>query len=177
MTRIITMTANSEDLVREEISELATAVVAAAVSSGTTLASAESLTAGELVARLVDIPGASACVRGGATCYAWDTKASILGVNRDLLEQRGAVCAEVAVQMSQGASALYDADIGIATTGVAGPGSDARGVAEGTVYIAVYERGGEARVTLCHFEGDRSQIRLQSVREALSLTLNTLVGG
>ena len=88
---------------------------------GLTVATAESLTGGGLVARMVDVPGASHVVRGGACTYAVDTKASVLGVSRARLDQTGPVDEQVARQMAEGARVLFGAAIGLSTTGVAGP--------------------------------------------------------
>jgi len=92
---------------------------------GLTVATAESLTGGGLVARMVDVPGASHVVRGGACTYAVDTKASVLGVSRARLDQTGPVDEQVARQMAEGARVLFGAAIGLSTTGVAGPGPPA----------------------------------------------------
>ena len=88
---------------------------------GLTVATAESLTGGGLVARMVDVPGASHVVRGGACTYAVDTKASVLGVSRARLDQTGPVDEQVARQMAEGARVLFGAAIGLSTTGVAPP--------------------------------------------------------
>jgi len=76
---------------------------------GLTVATAESLTGGGLVARMVDVPGASHVVRGGACTYAVDTKASVLGVSRARLDQTGPVDEQVARQMAEGARVLFGA--------------------------------------------------------------------
>lgn len=111
------------------------ALVGELAARGLSIATAESLTGGALVARLVDIPGASRVVRGGVCTYATDTKASVLSVSRERLELTGPVDAEVAKQMASGARALFGADIALSTTGVAGPGS-ADGHEAGTVHVA-----------------------------------------
>lgn len=88
---------------------------------GWTLAVAESLTGGAVCARLVDVPGASRVLRGGVTAYATDLKASLLGVDDELLAARGAVDPDVAAAMAAGVRERLGADVGLATTGVAGP--------------------------------------------------------
>ena len=145
-----------------------------------TVACAESLTAGLVAARLADAPGASAVLRGGVVAYATDVKAGVLGVDEGLLGARGPVDEDVALAMAAGAARLLGADVGVATTGVAGPGP-ADGVAAGTVVLAVAGRGGGARgvgagapgqgalVRRVHLGGDRSQVREASVRSALAL--------
>ena len=110
---------------------------------GLTIATAESLTGGGLVARLVDVPGASHVVRGGACTYAVDTKSSVLGVSESRLSMTGPVDEEVARQMARGARSLFGADIGVSTTGVAGPGP-ADGFEAGTVHIACAHPAGRS---------------------------------
>ena len=134
---------------------------------GLTLATAESLTGGALCARLVDVPGASAVLRGGVCTYSTDTKAKILGVPTSLLDAHGPVHAEVAQYMAQGVRSLLGADLALATTGVAGPGP-ADGHDAGTVFIALAWPGGAVTQEL-HLEGDRQAIRNQAVNAALAL--------
>lgn len=86
-----------------------------------TVAVAESLTGGRVAAALTAVPGASAVLRGSVTAYATDLKASVLGVDPALLSRSGAVDPEVARQMAVGVRRVCGADVGIATTGVAGP--------------------------------------------------------
>ncbi len=86
-----------------------------------TVATAESLTGGLLGAALSSTPGASSTYRGGAVLYATDLKATIAGVDPMLLEQRGAVDADVAAAMADGVRERFGATFGLATTGVAGP--------------------------------------------------------
>ena len=99
-----------------------------------TIATAESLTAGLISAGLADVPGASAVLTGGAVTYATNRKASVLGVSQELLAQRGAVDAQVAREMAQGALRLFDANLAVSATGVAGP-TEQDGHRVGTVFI------------------------------------------
>ena len=99
----------------------ATQVLADLALRGETIACAESLTGGSLMARLVDVPGASRVLRGGVVAYAHDVKAVLLGVPATLLATRGAVDPDVAIAMAAGACRVFDTDWGVATTGVAGP--------------------------------------------------------
>ena len=103
---------------------------------GQTVAVAESLTGGMLCSALVEVPGASAVVRGGVVAYATELKHRLLGVDAGLLAAHGPVDPEVAAQMAHGVRELLGADWGLATTGVAGPGPQ-DGIAAGTVYVAV----------------------------------------
>ena len=133
-----------------------------------TVAVAESLTGGRVAAAMTAVPGASAVLRGSVTAYATDLKARVLGVDAALLSRVGAVDAEVARQMALGVRKLCGADVGIATTGVAGP-SEQDGKAVGTVYVAVVGPDPDnAVVTPARLEGDRGQIQAAATRLALS---------
>lgn len=139
---------------------------------GLTIATAESLTGGGLVARLVDVPGASHVVRGGACTYAVDTKASVLDVSESQLAATGPVDEQVARQMARGARSLFGADIGLSTTGVAGPGP-ADGFEAGTVHIACAHPTGEEH-RLLHLGGDRAAVRAGAIGAALALVRDVL---
>lgn len=144
-------------------------LIARAAARGWWIATAESLTAGALVARLVDAPGASAAIAGGAACYSYEAKTRVLGVDADLLSATGAVTAEVATAMADGALRLYGADLAVSTTGVAGPGPDESGVAEGTVFLGLARKGGRTVTRELRLSGGRAQIRARTVEAALLL--------
>lgn len=139
-------------------------------SRGWRLAVAESLTGGALCSNLVGVPGASDVVAGGVVAYATEIKRSMLGVDAGLLAREGAVHPDVASQMADGvrtALALdgHPVDVGVATTGVAGPASP-EGKPVGTVYVGVSTPWGtQSRGFL--FAGDREMIRDQSVDAAV----------
>jgi nicotinamide-nucleotide amidase len=153
-----------------EIAEAAGALIRGLTELGRTVAVAESLTGGLVAAALTAVPGASVVFRGSLTAYATDIKGSLLGVDWDLLAAEGAVHPEVAVQMSIGVRGMMGADVGLATTGVAGPTrQDGRPV--GLVYVAVCDYDGAVMVTECRFSGDRDAVRRQSVLEVLRLAL------
>jgi nicotinamide-nucleotide amidase len=150
-------------------------VVAALVGAGRTVATAESLTGGLVCAALTDVPGASAVVRGAVVAYATGLKAQVLGVDPDLLATGGAVQAEVARQMATGVCRVLAAEVGVATTGVAGPDpQDGRAV--GTVFVAVAAQG-RVLVRELALAGDRATIRARTVDAALGLLLEALVAG
>lgn len=151
--------------------QLAT-LIAELTGRGLTIATAESLTGGGLVARLVDVPGASRVVRGGVCTYAVDTKASVLGVSQSRLELTGPVDEDVARQMARGARSLFGADIGVSTTGVAGPGP-ADGFEAGTVHIACAHPAGEEH-RLLRLQGDRAAVRAGAIDAALLLVRDVL---
>ena len=154
------------------MASLPAAVLRALDDRGWSIAAAESLTGGRVTASLVDIPGASAHVRGGIVAYATDVKASQLGVDADLLAARGAVDAEVAQQMARGVRLALGADVGLATTGVAGPDPQ-DGMPVGTVHVAVVtpEKTAVASLTL---SGSRDEVRTSAVRSVLELALTVL---
>lgn len=135
---------------------------------GKTLATAESCTGGLLGKRITDVPGASAVYLGGVISYAYAVKTELLGVDSALLEEKGAVCEEVAVQMAQGARKLLCADYALATTGNAGPGADPKNPNVGEIYVACAseEKTVCKRLTL---RGDREENRAAACREALLL--------
>lgn len=149
-------------------------VIAAAAARGWMLATAESLTAGAVVARLADVPGASAAIAGGAACYSYEAKTRVLGVDPDLLTATGAVTAQVAAAMAEGALALYGADLAVSTTGVAGPGPDARGVAEGTVLLGLARRDRPTLTRELRLSGGRAEVRSRSVDAALAMLAEAL---
>ncbi|MDO4791263.1 MAG: CinA family protein [Buchananella hordeovulneris] len=139
----------------------AAALVATLLEQKLTLATAESLTAGLVSATVGQIPGASAVLRGGATTYATDSKAAVLGVEADLLREHGPVHPEVAAQMARGAARLFAADVAVATTGVAGPGPHG-GHPAGSGYIAIHfgnARPDETIVEPFTVAGDRNEVR------------------
>ncbi|QUH00915.1 CinA family protein [Saccharopolyspora erythraea] len=132
---------------------------------GETVATAESLTAGILSAALTDVPGASDVVRGGVVVYATDLKASLLGVDRVVLDEHGAVHPAVAEMLAVGVRARCGADWGIGLTGVAGPDPQ-DGVSPGTVHLGFAGPSG-ATVRSVHLGGDRHSVRAAAVRVAL----------
>jgi nicotinamide-nucleotide amidase len=154
---------------------LAGAVLAALAERGWTAATAESLTGGLVAATLVDVPGASRVLRGGVVAYATDLKGSVLGVDVALLAAHGAVHPEVARQMAAGVRRVAGADVGIATTGVAGPDPQ-DGFAPGTVHVAVVTPEAE-RVISAVLPGGRAEVRHGAVTTALRLALDLVRGG
>ena len=150
----------------------AAAVVSAAAAAGLTVATAESLTAGLVAAGLGAGPGASAVLLGGVVAYANNVKKKVLGVDGALLASAGSVDAEVARQMAAGARRVLGADIGVATTGAAGP-EPHDGKPVGCVFIAVAAPD-QTVVREFSFSGDRAAIRGQACNEALILLAGVL---
>lgn len=152
-------------------------LVAELTERGLTIAIAESLTGGLLAARVVSVPGASVVLTGGVVAYATELKASLLGVDGALLAERGAVDAEVARQMADRVRTVCavegrPADLGLATTGVAGPDPQ-DGHAPGTVFVGVASPRGIRSVAL-RLAGDRDDIRRASAERALGEALGEL---
>mgnify|MGYP002742427987 CR=1 FL=1 len=152
--------------------EAARWLLSSAESRGLTVAVAESLTGGEVVSALVSVPGASAVVVGGVVAYATRIKSQVLGVDERRLERTGPVDGGVAEQMASGVAALMGADLGLATTGVAGPGP-ADGHPAGTVHVAVVAPWGQRHREL-RLSGDRPQIRRATVMEVCELAIGFL---
>ena len=151
---------------------VARALLQAAADHGVTLAIAESLTGGQVSSSLVEVPGASRVLVGAVVAYATRIKAQVLRVDAAHLELTGPVDRDVALQMAYGVRRLLGADLGLATTGVAGPGPD-DGHPAGTVHIAVVAPWGQRHREL-HLSGDRSQIRCATVMEVCELAIGFL---
>lgn len=124
---------------------------------GASLATAESLTGGQLAARLTSVPGASRVFRGGVVSYATEVKRDVLGVPAEVVDRHGVISPECAVAMAEGARALVVATYALSTTGVAGPDPQ-EGWAPGTVFIGV---AGPARAWAIPLSltGDRAAIQ------------------
>ncbi|WP_406725188.1 CinA family protein [Streptomyces sp. GD-15H] len=164
------------------MSSQAVEVVRLLTVNGGTLAVAESLTGGLVAAEITSVPGASKVFRGSVTAYATELKHELLGVDATLLAQRGAVDPQVAAEMAAGVRKALGTDWGIATTGVAGPDPQ-DGQPVGTVYVAVCgpsatDSGfaGGGKVEHLRLNGDRAEIRMESVRSVLALLLGELAG-
>jgi nicotinamide-nucleotide amidase len=158
-------------------------VLQALEARGKKLAVAESLTGGMLSSNIVSVSGASKVFLGSVVAYQNEIKNSILDVPHNLLEARGAVSAEVAVAMADGAREKLSAAAGVAldrvvalsTTGVAGPESD-HGKPSGTVFIALAGPGIETRAQEFSFEGSRTQVREAACLAAIEMLRDYLLG-
>ena len=104
---------------------------------GLTLATAESCTAGNIAAVITAIPGSSHFYKGGIIAYSDEVKVNLLGVNPETLEENGAVCEEVVIEMAKGAMKSMNSDCAVATSGIAGPTGGTPEKPVGTVWIAV----------------------------------------
>ena len=138
-----------------------------------TLATAESCTGGLVGAALTSLPGSSAWYRGGVIAYANELKSGLLGISPELLAAHGAVSAQTAQAMAEGARAGTAADFAVSITGIAGPGGGTPGKPVGLVFLAVASPAGTA--TFEHrFPGARPEIRAAATRAALRHLLDAL---
>lgn len=159
------------------LSKLATELVAEAAQRQLTVATAESLTGGLVASSLTSVAGASAVFRGGVVSYATEVKRELLGVDGDLLAAVGAVDGQVAGVMAERARVVTgtdgrDTDIGIATTGVAGPDTQ-DGHPVGEVFVAVATKS-VTRVERFEFSGSRNEIRTSAAAAAIELALEVV---
>jgi PncC family amidohydrolase len=135
---------------------------------GLRLATAESCTGGLIASRLTDIPGSSDYYLGGVITYANQVKAKQLGVRPDTLLVHGAVSRETVLEMAEGVRQALHAEIGLAVSGIAGPGGGTPDKPVGLVWIGLSASGyQQAWSTL--FPGDRLQVKAQAVEQALRL--------
>ena len=131
-----------------------------------TISVAESVTGGELAAALTKLPGSSEVFLGGVVAYSNESKIRDLGVSKRLIKKFGVYSEEVALQMASGVREKFNSDWSIASSGVAGPGSDAQFPA-GSIWIAIIGPQGSQNIRLS-LQGSREQIRLGAVTSALA---------
>lgn len=144
--------------------------------SGLSIGVAESCTGGLIAARLTDIPGSSDYFTGGVVAYSNDIKMSLLDVPRSTLDLYGAVSKETAVAMARGIRELTSSGLGLAVTGIAGPGGGTPAKPRGLVYISLaYGDGAICRE--CRFPGERADVRRCTVDAALDLVKQFLLSG
>ena len=136
------------------------------------MSTAESLTGGQVAARLTAVPGASASYRGGVVAYATDLKVSVLGVPESVVAAHGVVSAECVEAMARGVRDLTGSTYGVATTGVAGP-SRQEGKPVGTVYVGLSGPASDVVLQL-DLVGDRAAIVGRTVEEALTALVDLL---
>jgi len=153
--------AEEEETIQEIVLELCRA-------RGLTLATAESCTGGLVAARLTEIPGSSDVFRGALVAYADDVKVEQLGVDPAVLAAHGAVSAETAEAMAQGARTRFGVDVAVSVTGVAGPGGGTPEKPVGLVFIHATGPDGDEALRF-EFPGERDWIRTRSAVAALHL--------
>lgn len=119
-----------------------------------TIGTAESCTGGRIAEAIIAVPGASKYFKGGIISYVNEVKENLLGVSHDLLEEKTAVCEEVAIAMVQGACRALNTDYAIAATGIAGPSGGTKEIPVGTIWLAC---GSPDRVVTCKVEEDHGR--------------------
>lgn len=140
---------------------------------GWTIAVAESCTAGRVGDMITSVPGSSDYFLGGVISYSNKAKVALLGVSPESLEAEGAVSESVARQMAEGARRAFGADVGVSTTGIAGPGGGCPSKPVGLVFIAV--SAGDRTVCSRHvFPGARDEVKTRSSESALALVRDLL---
>ncbi len=157
--------------------DLAARVVSLACEKGLTVGTAESCTGGLVAGALTAVPGSSAAVRGGVVSYAIPVKHEVLGVPYEGVlgvPEVGAVSAECARAMAEGARRVLGCDLCVSLTGIAGPGGAEPGKPVGTVWMGV-ARAGQTQALRSLFEGDREHVRHQAVYRALELLCEALL--
>ncbi len=141
---------------------------------GESMAAAESCTGGLIAAACTSVAGSSDWFERGFVTYSNAAKTEMLGVPVTLITAHGAVSEPVVRAMAEGALAHSAADWSVAVTGIAGPGGAVPGKPVGTVWLAVARRGEVPRMQLLQLGGDRTEVREQTVRQALQSLLDAM---
>ena len=131
-----------------------------------TVATAESCTGGMIASAITDVPGSSGIFGYGMVTYSNEAKRKILGVQKETLEQFGAVSAETAFEMAKGLKRVSGEDVAVSVTGIAGPGGGSVEKPVGLVYLGL-SNGDEVFIKKNLFSGSREEIRRQTVDTAL----------
>ncbi len=146
-------------------------LIAICKEKGLTLGSVESMTSGAFGAEIASVPGASAVYLGGVITYSALIKEKVVGVPKELIDEKGVVSSEVALSMAEGGHKVLGADIVIAVTGNAGPTAEPGQAEVGEVCFGVY--GPLGRETLQKkFSGERNEIRSMATKEMVHLALS-----
>ena len=138
------------------------------------LAAAESCTGGWIAKSITDKAGSSVWFDMAVVSYSNEAKTNILKVSPDTLEEHGAVSEQTVIEMVEGLLEVSSADIGVAVSGIAGPGGGTEDKPVGTVCFAWALRGQAPRTAIQHFEGDREEVRRLSVECALNGCLHQI---
>jgi nicotinamide-nucleotide amidase len=149
----------------------------AAMLRGRTIATAESCTGGLLAARLTDRAGSSAYVRGAIVAYSDDVKVSQAGVSAQLIERHGAVSAEVAQALAEGARERLATDLGVGVTGIAGPDGGSEDKPVGLVWLTVAGPGEAVMTRSVNLPGARADVRDRATTVAMHMIRRALLGG
>jgi len=142
---------------------------------GLKLALAESCTGGLIGHRVTNVSGSSEYFTGSAVVYSYEAKVKTLGVSWDTLNDCGAVSSETVLEMAHGAKKLFDADIAVSVSGIAGPGGGTDEKPVGTTWVGLAANDGEWSREF-HFDGDRELNKSSSADAALQVLLDYLLG-
>ncbi|MZR31520.1 CinA family protein [Sneathiella litorea] len=153
----------------EKHKTLAAKALDGAVAKGVRITTVETVTSGLVAACITSVSGASKTFERGFILYHDSAKATGLGVDEQIPAKFGAVSAEVTKALAEGGLANSGAGICVSVTGYAGPGGGNAKDPVGTCYIAVAKEGGETKVIRSQFSGDRNDVRLSAVADALDL--------
>ena len=140
---------------------------------GLTITTAESCTGGLIAGTLVNVSGASDVLNEGYVAYSNEAKERLAGVSHDTLEAYGAVSEQTAREMAEGAAKAAKADVGLSSTGIAGPGGGTAEKPVGLVYVGCSVRG-KTQVKECRFTGNQMENRQETVKTALTMALEML---
>jgi len=144
------------------------------VNKNLTIATAESCTGGMIASRLINYPGISSVFMEGVVTYTNDAKIRRLGVKKETLDKYGAVSSEVAAEMAIGIAKTAGVNIGISTTGIAGPGGGSEEKPVGLVYVGLCING-ETKTKMLKLSGDRQKIRERATMQLLDLVRRELL--
>ena len=159
-----------------DVDSLEQVVVQEMTARGLTLATAESCTGGLMGKRITDVPGASACYLGGVVSYQNEVKENLLGVRHETLMTKGAVSEDTACQMAEGVRKALGADIGISTTGVAGPGGGTPEKKVGLIYVGISTGDRTWAVRILRPRQSRESLRRLASSTAFDLVRRHLEG-
>ncbi len=163
------------NVTEQELRDLAEQLGRCLIAKDMKLASAESCTGGWLAKVITDIPGSSAWFSGSVVSYSNEAKQSLLGVKADTLQEFGAVSGETVLEMSDGIFLHTEADVAVSVSGIAGPEGGSEDKPVGLVWLSWGKRDKSVFANPFHFDGDREQVRKQSIKQALNCLLDLLV--
>jgi nicotinamide-nucleotide amidase len=169
------MNSSNLDITEQELRDLAEQLGQCLMAKGMKLASAESCTGGWLAKIITDIPGSSAWFAASVVSYSNEAKHSLLGVGEATLDEFGAVSGETVLEMSDGVFEHTEADVAVSISGIAGPDGGSEDKPVGLVWLSWGKRDKSVFANPFNFDGDREQVRKQSIRQAFNCLLDLLV--
>jgi len=162
-------------ITEQALQDLAQELGECMTAKGLKLASAESCTGGWMSKIITDIPGSSEWFETSIVCYSNDSKSKLLGVSPTTIDEHGAVSGETVLAMTDGLFDHSAADVAISISGIAGPDGGTEEKPVGLVWLCWGKRDKSSYAHPYNFDGDREQVRLQSIETALNAILDLLV--